>query len=68
MPGEVKGEGAGEGRKNSVWRKWQTQGWAFAESGCVCTRAWSHEHVIRRGLAEGPMKGEILPSQTSGEQ
>lgn len=66
--GEVKGEEAAEGRKNSIWRKWQTQGWAFAKSGCVCMRACSHERVFRRGLAERSMKGEILPSQTSGEQ
>ena len=68
MPGEVKGEGAGEGRKNSVWRKWQTQVWAFAKSGCVCMCACSHEPMFRRGLAEGSLKGEILPSQTSGKQ
>lgn len=68
MPGEVKGEGADEGRKNSIWRKWQTQGWAFAKSGCVCMHACFHECVFRRGLADQSMKGGILPSQTLGEQ
>ena len=67
MPGEVKGEGQVKEERILFGGNGRPKAGPLQSQG-VCTRAWSHEHVIRRGLVEGPMKGEILPSQTSGEQ